>query len=191
MALAIPPNIETSVHGVMQLEQLSSSVSNRLLHLSNDIEPVVGRVQINNQSGFETVVNIRDVQAYIIHEDFKWVDDLIINCAIDANRTFNYNLSGLLERPQLLRYTAPSNGYDWHVDIGNGDSSNRKISLTILLQSNFEGGEFCCFSEGENELPLNTLDVIAFSSFLPHKIKPVTKGERWALVAWISGPSFS
>jgi len=31
---------------------------------------------------------------------------------------------------------------------------------------------------------------LAFPSFLSHKVLPVTKGERWALVAWISGTPF-
>jgi predicted 2-oxoglutarate/Fe(II)-dependent dioxygenase YbiX len=190
MALAIPPNVETSSHGLVGLDPLSPDVSNKLLHLAHDIDPIAGRVQSKGTNKYESVVNIRDVQAYIIHEDLVWVDELIIQYAVDANRTFGYNISGLLERPQLLRYTAPSNGYDWHSDIGNGDASNRKISLSIVLQSNYEGGDFCVFSEGEQVVPLEPLDCVAFSSFLPHRIAPITKGERWALVSWIAGPSF-
>tara|TARA_R110002110_G_scaffold397423_2_gene612737 strand:- start:98 stop:673 length:576 start_codon:yes stop_codon:yes gene_type:complete len=190
MALAIPPNNDKSQHGVVSLDPLPQDASNQLLHLAHDMNPIVGRVQARNSNTYESVVNIRDVQAYIIHEDITWVDELIINYAIEANKTFNYNISGLLERPQLLRYAAPSSGYDWHVDIGNGDASNRKISLTIILQSNYEGGEFCCFSEGKTELSLEPLEVIAFSSFLSHKINPIIRGERWSLVAWISGSSF-
>jgi len=190
MALAIPPFVETSSHGLLALDSISQDISNQLIHLAHEIDPIAGRVQSKGTKKYKSVVNIRDVQAYIIHEELEWVDEFVIQCAIEANKTFRYNISGLLERPQLLRYTAPSNGYDWHSDIGNGDASTRKISLTIILQSNYEGGEFCVFTEGEQVIPIQPLDCIAFSSFLPHRINPITKGERWALVAWIAGPSF-
>ncbi len=29
-------------------------------------------------------------------------------------------------------------------------------------------------------------NVIAFSSFIPHKVKPITSGERYAVVVWFT-----
>ena len=52
----------------------------------------------------------------------------------------DYNLVGLLERPQLLRYTSPSRGYNWHIDLGQGEASTRKISIS-MLNEDFVGGE--------------------------------------------------
>jgi PKHD-type hydroxylase len=31
---------------------------------------------------------------------------------------------------------------------------------------------------------------IFFASWLQHRVKPVTKGERYSLVMWFGGPSF-
>ena len=96
----------------------------------------------------------------------------------------------MLEGCALLKYRAPSNGYDWHVDIAEGLESLRKISIIINLNDDYEGGDFEAFSQGVNSIKLGRGDVIAFSSFMPHRITPVTQGERWSIVAWVSGPCF-
>ena len=102
----------------------------------------------------------------------------------------NYNLVGLLERPQLLRYTSPSRGYNWHIDLGQGEASTRKISISICLNEDFVGGELLFFSDELYKLKLPLGKCIAFPSFLSHKVLPVRQGVRWALVAWISGEPF-
>ena len=33
--------------------------------------------------------------------------------------------------------------------------------------------------------------IIVFPSFIPHEVQPVTKGERDALVGWITGSNFN
>jgi PKHD-type hydroxylase len=33
-------------------------------------------------------------------------------------------------------------------------------------------------------------EVVLFSSFLSHRVKPVTKGTRHVVVAWFTGPPF-
>jgi len=45
--------------------------------------------------------------------------------------------------------------------------------------------------EGEVHLPREAKkmgSVIAFPSYINHKVSPVTKGLRKSLVAWVSGP---
>jgi predicted 2-oxoglutarate/Fe(II)-dependent dioxygenase YbiX len=32
--------------------------------------------------------------------------------------------------------------------------------------------------------------VVIFSSFLSHKVKPITKGKRYVVVGWFTGPPF-
>jgi PKHD-type hydroxylase len=39
-------------------------------------------------------------------------------------------------------------------------------------------------------LPKEQGKLIAFPSYTLHEVKPVTKGERYSLVAWITGPQF-
>tara|TARA_R110000824_G_C15214462_1_gene676984 strand:+ start:1661 stop:2335 length:675 start_codon:yes stop_codon:yes gene_type:complete len=126
------------------------------------------------------------------------VSGILTYIAEETNRVFNYDLwefehhknSFIQESPQLLKYEAPSTGYDWHHDLGNGDAAERKASISIFLNDDYEGGEFCFFDKGEVIAPSSVGNAVAFSSFIPHRVKPITKGVRWSLVAWIAGPPF-
>ena len=70
----------------------------------------------------------------------------------------------------------------------------RKISLVCLLNdpSEFEGGELeLSFNKPNlNETtiaPLKQGTIIAFPSFIPHRVKEVTKGKRINAVSWVHG----
>jgi len=189
MTIAIPPKINETQHGVM-LDYVDSSFCQKVFDLRNEINPVVGQVQKSNSTLKEKVISIRNVDVYPIHEDYSWVDEYILNLIIMYNQEYNYDLSGIFERPQLLKYTAPSAGYDWHVDMGNGDASTRKLGFSILLNDDFEGGEFLVFNNGIQTINLEMNQILLFPSFLPHKVNPLTHGERWALVCWVHGKCF-
>jgi len=189
MTKAIPPKINETNHNVM-LDYIDSSFAESVFGLRNEITPVVGKVQKLDSDIKEKVVDIRNVEVYPIHEDNDWVDDYILNLIIMYNKEYNYDLSGMFERPQLLKYKAPSVGYDWHVDLGNGDASTRKLGFSILLNDDFEGGEFLVFNNGIQTINLEKHQILLFPSFLPHKVNPIKSGERWALVCWIHGKSF-
>ena len=64
--------------------------------------------------------------------------------------------------------------------------------MTIVLNSNFEGGDFEMVGEGERGgVPrLEEGSVIVFPSFIEHRVTPVTKGIRYSLVAWFVGQPF-
>jgi PKHD-type hydroxylase len=70
----------------------------------------------------------------------------------------------------------------------------RKISCSIILNDDYEGGElgFRWF-ENEEEAKIKyikpkALDCIFFPSCLSHKVAPVTKGTRYSVVRWYAGP---
>lgn len=107
-----------------------------------------------------------------------------------------------IEPLQLTEYTSQQKGfYNYHID-ANSTTKNltRKLSFVIQLSdpSEFEGGDFCVIdhdgkefnvSKEEPEL-LKKGNIIAFPSFLPHKVTPVTSGTRYSLVGWCIGPRF-
>lgn len=190
MALAIPPKLRELEIGVMSAESLSEKTCALLIDLHKDSrnEAVQGRIQHDNENVVE--MKVRQTEVFVIDEHFWWVDEMIVNCAIEANKQFNFNLTGLLERPQLLKYTAPSQGYDWHLDIGLGDSSTRKISISILLNDDYKGGDLAFFTNGESHINPDKGTAVAFPSYLPHRVTPLTEGTRWSLVCWIAGEPF-
>jgi len=191
MSIAIPPKLGNS-HGVLCVDTLSKEACDKIINLHKVSFHHKGRVQNDSskKTKYSKIISIRQVDAWIIDEGHEWLDQLLVEKAVIANQTFDYNMSGLLERPQLLRYNAPSVGYDWHTDMGSGDASTRKISLSILLNEDFKGGDIEFFGNGIQKIEMKKGDVVCFSSFMPHRVTRVEKGFRWAIVCWFSGSPF-
>ena len=85
--------------------------------------------------------------------------------------------------------------YDWHVDTQNmprEDGTFRKLSISVMSSNpeEYEGGELVLAADGNPELKLKKGTAIFFYSFINHKVNPVTKGKRTALVTWAMGPKF-
>ena len=110
----------------------------------------------------------------------------------------------MVEAPAMLRYMAPdinpnkkAGKYDWHIDLGFTQiTSMRKISYSILLNvGEYEGGELE-FHIGDyvmansNKRPDVLGSMILFPSYLVHRVLPITKGTRYAIVGWMHGDSF-
>jgi PKHD-type hydroxylase len=97
-----------------------------------------------------------------------------------------------LEPLQLTRYRE-GDRYDWHQDESEWyphkreDERIRKISFTLLLNDDFEGGEFSLINQ---VVPMTTGQMIFFHSDDWHQVAEVTKGERNSLVGWVQGPSW-
>lgn len=94
---------------------------------------------------------------------------------------------------------SPGGRYGWHMDMFLGDKmlnentmSPRKLSASILLNDDFEGGEFQ-LNEGEGDpttAEMRAGTMVAFPSFMVHRVNEVTSGTRKSLVAWVTGPKF-
>ena len=139
----------------------------------------------------------------------QWVINLIWPYMLKANKEAGWNFDiKAVETMQITRYN-PNGFYGWHRD-GNADCLSvynnpnnkfmhghaRKLSMTILLNDNYEGGEFQFCSTHGGEINVDTPDfkntgsIIVFPSFMEHQVTPVTKGTRHSLVAWFVGPPF-
>jgi len=101
-----------------------------------------------------------------------------------------------IEVMDAIQYTKYGIGqhYNWHWDVEFGwQDFQRKISIVMVLNdpSEYDGGEFEICTHGNIEqittIKPNKGDVICFASWMPHRVKPVTSGERTSLVSWIRG----
>lgn len=113
-----------------------------------------------------------------------------------------------VETMQITRYRE-KDFYDFHID-GRGDhhakymavenelmhGKVRKMSMTVLLNDDYEGGEFQFAVCGKGRIEVipveekSTGTIIVFPSTMEHRVTPVTKGTRYSLVAWYLGPPF-
>ena len=97
---------------------------------------------------------------------------------------------------ELAQYTEYAEGgfYEWHVDNDINMAHEppvRKISMTCLLspESEFEGGDLELQSE-DKVAKIKQGHAIFFASFIRHRVKPVTRGNRKSLVMWFGGTPF-
>jgi PKHD-type hydroxylase len=120
---------------------------------------------------------------------------LLAQFAQKANdQIFGLDLVGFGEALQVATYRGADSGfYGWHVDIGAGRLAQRKLSLVVPLTdpTEYEGGELQLFHDHEPatvDMPLGR--IVAFPSYVLHRVTPVTKGIRRTLAVWISGPPY-
>jgi PKHD-type hydroxylase len=108
------------------------------------------------------------------------------------NSYFNFDLFGFSEGMQFTKYESPLGFYGPHVD-KNYENNIRKLSITIQLSSpeEYEGGELALIcGEPHKIMEKQQGKLITFPSYVLHEVKPVTKGIRYSLVAWITGKQF-
>ena len=118
---------------------------------------------------------------------------------VEANWFFNVDSH---EIPQVSSY-GQGEFYDWHIDMGvekDDDISFRKITVAVNLNDDYEGGEFqiekwCAPNVRHRHQTLLKAkgigSVLVFPSFLHHRVKAVTEGNRYSLVCWFRGSRFS
>ncbi len=149
-------------------------------------------------NGIDTIrkSEIRWINTYDLNH--KFIVDTLWNFANDANRDhFGFDLNYLRDI-QYTTYKSENSGkYDWHQDTFwlNPTANHRKISMIIQLSDpkEYSGGEFQVdpeFGVLDQQSVKQRGTVIAFPSFLRHRVTPVTSGIRRSLVCWIEGPKF-
>jgi len=128
-------------------------------------------------------------QSDVVRTEESWIYDIVKSVHIP----WGFKLSSI-EPVQITRY-AESDYYDYHID-GDGvtpikaqgtiyHGKTRKVSMSILLNDDFRGGEFEFYPN--IKLMPKTGDAIIFPSYILHRVAPVTRGTRYSLVAWMIG----
>jgi PKHD-type hydroxylase len=133
------------------------------------------------------------VQFLFPNELTGWIFARLSAAILEINNTFfQFDLHGLNQGLQFTRYTAPGQHYDWHVD-RSYLSGTRKLSLSLQLNDpkEYKGGELQLKFGRKDEIVKRERGMITFfPSYTLHRVKPVTQGTRYSLVAWVSGPPF-
>jgi PKHD-type hydroxylase len=108
---------------------------------------------------------------------------------VEANKYWGYDIRRL-ENVQMSQYQAGGH-YDWHMDSKSPiNDEQRKLSISILLNEDFEGGGLELESNKDENVLKYQGDIVVFPSFLQHRVIPVTSGTRYSAVSWAYGPTF-
>ncbi len=143
----------------------------------------------------EETKNVRKSKQHWLEWD-TWIAGIIHNIFISANNDyFHYDLDHFDSGMQVTKYGV-DDYYGWHVDMSPSNDKTthtRKLSMSLLLNDDFEGGELEVAStlgmvSFNAELKAGTCAV--FPAWVKHRVKPVTSGTRYSLVAWMNGPPF-
>lgn len=142
-----------------------------------------------------------DIKFHPRNDETAWFFDRM-NTIIEGlnNQFYGFDLNGYAAF-QYTSYDAAERGaYQWHMDMHLGKAGlpasmvePRKLSVTLVLNDDFEGGEFMLNLESEARAIRAATPkgrVVAFPSFILHSVQPVTKGVRKSAVVWVTGPKF-
>ena len=138
---------------------------------------------------------VRDSYVHFLfpNDTTNWVFERLAGVINVINsQFFGFDLHSLGQGLQFTRYQAPGEHYEWHIDRGN-QAGVRKLSLSLQLSNpeDYEGGDLELWYGGEPLKASRERGIITFfPSYVMHRVTPVTKGTRYSLVAWISGPPF-
>ena len=134
-------------------------------------------------------------------EDYRIVQDVSILDYFPniKNKVWNkispytdFDIDGIYEM-NMLKYN-PGGKYDWHQDVVYKHRKQRKYTFIIQLSDSneYEGGDLEFFPTIKMNIDKDKArekgTMIVFSSFLYHRITPITEGYRYSIVGWISGP---
>lgn len=120
-----------------------------------------------------------------------WVYQRLATIVQWVNQAFQFELLGFADALQYTVY-GPGHKFDWHVDIGAGNASNRKLSITVQLsdETAYEGGGLQFISAPDMSSPKTRGAAILFPAYLAHRVQDVTGGVRCSLVGWAAGAPF-
>ena len=150
----------------------------------------------------------------IRNNQIAWLDEpylykLFSDLVTDVNRRAGWNWSWThMQPPQFSRYLK-KHKFEWH---GDGASCSlgaytpetqpnqpyiwgkvRKITVAILLNDDFKGGEFQTrdwtnTSQEITTINLNKGDALVFPGFMQHRVKKIIgDNPRYSLVCWFVG----
>lgn len=127
-----------------------------------------------------------------IGQQTSWIYQKLTNKVNYINENFfEFDLEKI-ERIQFTYYKSEENGfYDKHTDPLTWNlPHNRKLSLVIQLSDpkDYDGGDLILHYSNYPEIIRKQMGMsIFFPSHILHEVTPVTRGDRYSLVAWIHG----
>lgn len=192
---------------IFEQDQLEDYATIKQVFSKNECEQIIkyanlkqknnAEINLNNETKKDSFIrqtklawiSLDNCETYEMFELFKRFGSVAYHL---NEQFFKFDLFGFSEDFQFCEYNAPNDKYDWHMDKCFGKGI-RKLALTLQLNdpNEYEGGNFEIMT-GKDPLTikLEQGEIVAFPSYILHRVTEVTKGKRNSLVGWASGKSF-
>lgn len=182
---------------VDELEVFTPAECRRIIGLRDTLGFDLARVESRDQGGDGPLVREvadeirRTERTHVVHNAaHAWIFDRLAALVGRVNdATWQFRISHM-EPLQLLTYRDGGH-YAWHADLGaRGLMALRKISVTVQLSdgADYDGGDLEIMHGGRTHRPPRPVgSAVLFPSWQPHRVTPVTRGVRHALVLWVVG----
>ena len=169
----------------------SGEECDRLIAIAEAAEGEPGPVYGRGGSGVDR--RQRDVRTVLHARDAasEWLFARLDALFAAAAGPLDLPVGPMREPVQLLRYDVGEHFATWHTDAGLEPPDQRRLSMSVELssQADYEGGDLEVVPERvgwPRLLPRGSAQL--FPSRALHRVTPVTRGRRWALVAWTGAP---
>jgi hypothetical protein len=149
----------------------------KILFSKKECDKIIEIHKVNSQKWKN---NDREYKSFsiILNEETEWI--------FSKMKTFFEKESGIVMQTmknEVHFHVFDTN--DWF-GIHNDTRDNRLFSLGVLLNDDFEGGEFNLYHQGkEIVLEKKVGNTYIFDVAISHEVKPVSKGIRYSLIWFI------
>lgn len=169
-----------------QLGALAPEECRQVIDLGESAERMKGRVELG-----ASAYRVSHIAWIHPDADSHWLFHKLGVLFSQAAAHYGFALAGFVDPVQYTSYGAGQH-FDWHMDLGPGATSTRKLSITIQLsdQDDYAGGALEFINIPGMEAVRNLGAATFFPSYLAHRVSEVRSGARRSLVAWACGPSF-
>lgn len=136
----------------------------------------------------------RNVRSSLHERDVAtaWLFDRLDRLLALAGAEFGLEVGPVAEPVQILRYREGCHFARWHTDSGLDRIDQRRVSASVELSDagDYDGGMLEIVPDTiarPRTLPRGGIHI--FPSRALHRVTPVTRGTRWALVVWTGAPA--
>jgi len=129
-----------------------------------------------------------------VKEQYRWIYE---RCTAAVQQVNFHDWQFELDYIDPLQFTCYDNTGDhfgWHIDNASQVATTyRKLSFSIQLSAPqaYEGGVLEILAGPQaQQMPREQGTFMAFPSTITHRVTPITRGKRYSLVGWCTGPQF-
>lgn len=167
---------------------------NKIVQIGEELVKIDATVGTDSDTKVVNSIRKSQISWVTLNNETGFIYDRLGYVARQLNgQFFGFDLYGFVEDLQFTTYRPEGDFYSWHMDSNSGHAAPRKLSLVLQLSdpAEYDGGELQIMTSAEpTTIPKKKGLIVAFPSFIVHRVKPVTRGVRRSLVVWLTGERF-